>query len=126
MSKNRVLYALIVVAILSAAVVSIRQVVITKAAGSSQSDHSYEGVESLRSVGRGMPGAASLMQADHAYDGIESARTSRSISSGSGQTDRSYEAIESIRQNRMATAQQSGKCPDGECSYQLPDGRWVK
>lgn len=99
MSKNSVVYVLIVAALLSAAAVSLHQIGITRAAGAGQADHSYDAMESLRSYGRAMPGWAASTQAD-----------------------RSYDAIESIRQS----AAQGEKCPDGECSFQLSDGRWVR
>lgn len=105
MSKNRVLYVLIGIALLAATAVSLRQVVVTKAAGS-----------------------ANAPQADRSYDDVELIRASQWQSSANSQADRSYAAVESIRQNRNAPASalQGGKCSDDECSYQLSNGQWVR
>ncbi len=105
MSKNRVSYVLIALALLAATAVSLRQVVVSKAAGS-----------------------ASVHQADRSYDGIENLRSSQSSYGAVPQADHSYDGIESLRQNRLAPsmAKQGGQCPDGECSYQLSNGQWVR
>ncbi len=128
MSKNRVLYVLIGVALLVTSF-SLWQVVSSQAAVPAQADRSYDAIENIRSYSRAIPRfAASKPQADSSYDAVESIRGSRSLSSAIGQADRSYDGIENIRQNRIspAAALQGGKCPDGECSYQLTNGQWAR
>jgi hypothetical protein len=99
MSKNRVLYVLIVVAVAVAAAVALAPAVGTKAAGRSGSIDS-----ATRSS---MAWAKAVEQQKPA-----SARADRSFHTPQTSHDR--------------PPQQSINCLDGECSYQLRDGRWVK
>jgi len=101
MSKNRVLYVWIAVALIGVAAVTLRQAVVTKAASASQAAQSYDAIESVRAARLG-PEAV--------------------------QAERTYDAIEGIRQNRNAPAilQSGGQCPDEQCSYQLANGHWVR
>ena len=67
MSRNRVLYVLIVAALLAASAISLRQVAITRAAGLGGADRSYDAVESVRSYARAMPELALSKVADRSY-----------------------------------------------------------
>jgi len=124
MSKNPVLYVLIVVAVLAATAVSLRQFMTTKAAGTQGSQRASQGLSALSAHADALNDEK---LADRCYDAAGNVRSySRGMPgfAASKQADRSYDSIEKLRAIR--TPEQAVECLDGECSYQLANGQWVR
>ncbi len=100
MSQNRVLFVLIVAALLAATAVSLRQVMITNAAGNSGS---------IDSATRSYMAWAKAVEEQQKL--------------AAAKIDRSFHTPQT---SNYRSAQGSIQCLDNECTYQLPDGRWGK
>lgn len=128
MSQNRVLFELIVAALLAATAVSLRQVMLTKAAGNSGSLDSStrfyvagaKAVEEQRSsASDDRAEAIRLVQARMAW--AKAVEEQQRLAAA--KVDRSFHTPQT---SNYQSPQQIISCLDDECTFQLPDGQWVK
>ncbi len=125
MSQNRVMYALIVLAVALGFAIALDPAIVTKAASQPRGPQSSR--RGLSALSAHADALNDQLQADRSYDQIETERGSQVGPAGRGSSG----TLDSATRSYMAWAkaieeQQTSRCLDSECIYQLPYGRWVK